>query len=338
MTTVALSDISIDGGTQSRVGLDEQVVAEYAAAIRDGADFPPVVLFFDGTVYRLADGFHRFHAYRHAGAVEIEADVRQGTTRDAILFSVGANASHGLRRTNDDKRKAVLILLKDPEWSAWSDREIARRAGVGHNLVSSLRPSVIGGQIDAKRTVTRGGTTYQQDTAKIGVPAEDKAAKREARAAQQAEHDRERDEVAAKLPASIQEAESYRKAAIEGRKPAPAVAPAPEDRIAELEAEVAELREAAAAFEADVAERDARLARLEPMRVQFEQGGVDKVIEGKDEQIRVLRIQVEKESADKVSYKRSLDWAMGELRKRGWTGGDVVIDAKTGSIINGAAA
>jgi len=49
---------------------------------------------------------------------------------------------NGLRRTNEDKRKAVLTLLNDAEWAKWSDREIARRCGVNHELVSRLRPSL----------------------------------------------------------------------------------------------------------------------------------------------------------------------------------------------------
>ena len=66
--------------------------------------------------------------------------VKQGTQRDAILFSVGANAVHGQRRTNSDKRRAVETLLRDEEWSKWSGREIARRCGVHHSYVAKLRP------------------------------------------------------------------------------------------------------------------------------------------------------------------------------------------------------
>ncbi len=65
---------------------------------------------------------------------------RQGTQRDAVLFSVGANGAHGQRRTNEDKRRAVLCLLNDGEWSHWSNSEIARRCGVNHKTVESLRP------------------------------------------------------------------------------------------------------------------------------------------------------------------------------------------------------
>lgn len=167
---INIADVRVNGGTQSRAVLNLDVVADYADLVRAGVDFPAIVVFFDGKDYWLADGFHRYEAYSRAGAYEISADIRQGTQRDAILHSVGANAEHGLRRTNDDKRRAVMVLLNDPEWSAWSDREIARACGVGNQMVSHLRSSICVNHTDsANRTVTRNGTTYQQNTANIGA-------------------------------------------------------------------------------------------------------------------------------------------------------------------------
>jgi len=34
-----------------------------------------------------------------------------------MLFTISVNADHGLPRSNADKRKAVMTLLQDPEWS-----------------------------------------------------------------------------------------------------------------------------------------------------------------------------------------------------------------------------
>ena len=42
---------------------------------------------------------------------------------------------------NADKRRAVVALLEDPEWSAWSDREIARRSGSHHKLEAASASS-----------------------------------------------------------------------------------------------------------------------------------------------------------------------------------------------------
>ena len=140
--TLRLDEIRIDGGTQPRVAIDERVVAEYAELYGNGVNLPPVTVFFDGATYWLADGFHRYWANKRIDCEHVFADVRQGTQRDAILHSVGANAAHGLRRTNADKRKAVLTLLEDDEWSAWSDREVAKRCGVGNEMVSRTRRSL----------------------------------------------------------------------------------------------------------------------------------------------------------------------------------------------------
>lgn len=139
---LAIASVRTDGGTQSRACLEGDVIADYAEAIRGGAVFPPVTLFFDGADHWLADGFHRYHAYSRAGLATMPADVRQGSQRDAILYSVGANASHGLRRTNDDKRRAVDRLLRDTEWGAKSDRWIAEKCGVSDPFVGKLRREV----------------------------------------------------------------------------------------------------------------------------------------------------------------------------------------------------
>jgi ParB-like chromosome segregation protein Spo0J len=136
---LALEKIKIDGGTQARAALNEDVVAEYAEAIIAGADMPPVTVFHDGKAYWLADGFHRFHAHRKARAIEIDADVRTGTKRDAKWFSLGANQAHGLRRSNEDKRCAVRDALRDREWSKLSDRELAAHIGVSHSFVAAVR-------------------------------------------------------------------------------------------------------------------------------------------------------------------------------------------------------
>ncbi len=166
---IDISLLRINGGTQSRAEINREVVSDYAELVKAGTEFPPVVVFHDGSAYWLADGFHRYEAYAQAGMNELPAELRQGTQRDAVLFSVGANASHGLRRTNDDKRRAVMVLLNDPEWSGWSDREIARQCGVSPSFVGGLRGlSVHNGQIETARTVTRNGATYQQNTANIG--------------------------------------------------------------------------------------------------------------------------------------------------------------------------
>jgi hypothetical protein len=100
-------------------------------------------------------------------------EVRPGGLREAILHSVASNATHGVRRSNDDKRRAVLLLLADEEWAKWSDREIARRCSVSQPLVTRIRAEHLQQFADGPRTVSRGGKVYSMDTARIGrKPAE----------------------------------------------------------------------------------------------------------------------------------------------------------------------
>ena len=58
-------------------------------------------------------GYRRPVLRRNARSARHSADIRQGTQRDAILFSLSANASHGHRRTNDDKLQPVMVLLNE---------------------------------------------------------------------------------------------------------------------------------------------------------------------------------------------------------------------------------
>jgi len=144
MTRLPVTQIRLDGGTQPRAQLDLMTIAEYAAEMKAGAEFPPVIVFYDGTDHWLSDGFHRVKAAESLGdgLAAVEADVRQGTRRDAILYSASANVTHGLRRTNADKRRAVVTLLADAEWQQWSDNEIARRCAVSAGLVGQLRAEI----------------------------------------------------------------------------------------------------------------------------------------------------------------------------------------------------
>lgn len=103
---------------------------DYADDMLNGAVFPPVTVYFDGIDYFLGDGFHRVEAARKIERKEILAEVRKGTARDAILHGISANSTHGLRRTQADKRRAIETLLLDPEWAQWSDRKIAEAAKV----------------------------------------------------------------------------------------------------------------------------------------------------------------------------------------------------------------
>ena len=145
-TKLHLDEIRTDGGTQPRDKIDDEVVQRYVEALKAKATFPPIVVYYDGEDYWLADGFHRLKAYRELKRQKVAVEIHQGSRREAILHAVGANAEHGLPRTREDVRRAIDTLLRDPEWSQWSDREIARWCKVHHSTVSARRRNFVTNQ------------------------------------------------------------------------------------------------------------------------------------------------------------------------------------------------
>ena len=137
-----LTEITVDSSLQGRCKLNQEVVDEYSETLREGGKLPAIKVFRVGSSHYLVDGWHRYFAHKKAGLADIEVSVIEGTMREATLYAVGANDDHGLRRTNDDKRKAVMILLDDLEWSEWSDREIAKAAKVSFMTVGRIRKSL----------------------------------------------------------------------------------------------------------------------------------------------------------------------------------------------------
>ena len=171
---IAVSNILADRAAQPRAMVSHATITEYSERMQAGDDFPPLVVFFDGTDYWLADGFHRLRAAIDADRESVTCDVRDGGLREAILFSCGANASHGLPRSQQDKRRAVERLLQDEEWRSWSDRELARRAGVSSTFVAKVRSEFTPHTINVdsmSRTFNhpRSGAPAIMQTRKIGA-------------------------------------------------------------------------------------------------------------------------------------------------------------------------
>lgn len=142
--TIAIANVRRDGGTQIRAGLDEDTVQEYTDLIKAGVKFPPIGVYQEGplqegTPFWLWDGFHRVEAYSRAGVERVHVEFRSGNRRDALRAACGANADHGLKRSNADKRRAVETFLSDPEWQQWSDGAIAKETNVSRQTVTNIR-------------------------------------------------------------------------------------------------------------------------------------------------------------------------------------------------------
>jgi len=162
-----IADIRIDGGTQIRKELNESKIDEYLEQMADGAVFPPVVVFFDGSNHWLSSGFHRYWMHRKAGKETIGSIVKEGTLKDAILFALGDN-KHGLNMSAEDYRRSVEIILNDEKWKEWSNAKIAQLIGISAMTVGRIKKER---QPDAPKTKTytdKHGNETTMDTSNIG--------------------------------------------------------------------------------------------------------------------------------------------------------------------------
>jgi uncharacterized ParB-like nuclease family protein len=137
MKHIHLTAIRFDSTTQVRAEINDATVADYAERMEAGDIFPPAELFEESGAYYIGDGWHRLLAAQKNGDVTIQANVQPGGRVAAVKCALGANATHGLKRTNADKRRSVEVALA--EFGNLSDREIAKVCAVGHQLVGVAR-------------------------------------------------------------------------------------------------------------------------------------------------------------------------------------------------------
>lgn len=142
---IGLNNIVVDREhLQSRDTMHTDYIGEFSESMLNGHVFPPVIVFFDGASYFLADGFHRHAAQVHAAVndrkfEDIRCEVRRGTRRDAMIYSAGANKIFTIPRDAADKRKSCCMLFNDAEWFDKDAREIAEYVGVRTSDVHSWR-------------------------------------------------------------------------------------------------------------------------------------------------------------------------------------------------------
>lgn len=172
-TVVELEKIELDPTAQPRVNINMEIVDEYAAEMKAGADFPPVEVVWNSETdkYWLWDGFHRVMAARQVGQLWLMANVATGSREDAQWKAYSANAAHGLRRTNADKRRVVELALLHRNGAEHSNRQIARHCGVSLSLVNIVRKDLEASEQIVQmetRTVQRGDQVYEMDVSNIG--------------------------------------------------------------------------------------------------------------------------------------------------------------------------
>jgi hypothetical protein len=162
-----VSDIRIDGGTQIRKQLNSDKVNEYAEQMNDGIVFPPITVFFDGSSYWLASGFHRLFAEKQRGTEVVKANVINGTVDEATWFALGDN-KHGLNMNAEDYRRSIEIALNHPKWSTYSNIQIANHVGVSATTVARVKKERNIKPAEKVKYTDKHGNEATMDTSKIG--------------------------------------------------------------------------------------------------------------------------------------------------------------------------
>jgi len=121
---VKISEFRIDPEISIRQELNEKTLRDY---MEDFEVLPPVVIFDTERGKVLADGFHRVTAAERLGLLEIEAEIRKGSYREALEYAVIANSKHGLRLSSEEKKAGIRRLHR--LHSEWGTEKIAKVIG-----------------------------------------------------------------------------------------------------------------------------------------------------------------------------------------------------------------
>ncbi|MDP2950254.1 MAG: MerR family transcriptional regulator [Chloroflexota bacterium] len=142
---VPISAIDLDMGTYPRKGIRQEVVEQYADALRGGAAFPPILL--ENKTNKLLSGLHRIEAVEkvlkqpelwengHKPDGTIEADyLAAPESIPRKLFRASLDATHGLRLSPEEtKALAREVYQANPDFK---QKDCAKLLGVSNNSIS----------------------------------------------------------------------------------------------------------------------------------------------------------------------------------------------------------
>jgi hypothetical protein len=115
-TAIPLDTLVVSGQFQIRQALTESFVKRYVAAYEVGAEMPPVeVAIVRGTngepIYYLVDGFHRVEALARLGRTEVDAQISELPSLNAVLWEGWKRNQHGVHYTKDERVTAFKLYL-----------------------------------------------------------------------------------------------------------------------------------------------------------------------------------------------------------------------------------
>ncbi|MFC5252891.1 ParB N-terminal domain-containing protein [Streptomyces sp. SID8375] len=123
------------------------------------AELPPIVVM--SSTKRVIDGMHRLRATELRGATEIAVRYFEGEEKEAFVFAVKSNITHGLPLSLDDRKAAATRVLDSHP--LWSDRAIGLATGLSAKTVRTLRSCSTAGHPQSNVRIGRDGRARPLD-------------------------------------------------------------------------------------------------------------------------------------------------------------------------------
>ena len=181
---IEVKSLVLDGAAQPRSSMLSDVVSAYAERMvfdearrlvldPEGEPWAPIVVFHDSSApevgFLVADGFHRAHAASQAGLALIQCEVRQGGAREAFVYSLGVNATHGQPRTNLDKRRVVERALRDASLRTHTNARLGALCKVSAPFIAAMRRELeLSEEIPFEPVLYgKGGREYERDESEL---------------------------------------------------------------------------------------------------------------------------------------------------------------------------
>lgn len=147
LTSIDPAELVLDKDLQMRLDLPDP--AEYTELLQENDGEwcfnDPIRAFVIKGKHYVVDGFTRTRAALAAGLKTVPVEISHGQREDAIKVACGCNSGHGYRRTNRDKRRAVLMAITT-FGAEIPVAKIASICAVSHTYVHNLKRSLDGGQ------------------------------------------------------------------------------------------------------------------------------------------------------------------------------------------------
>ncbi|MEV2225903.1 ParB/RepB/Spo0J family partition protein [Nocardia vinacea] len=132
------------------------------ALVESIAELPAIIV--HRPTMNLIDGAHRLAAVRALGRESIGVRFFDGSDDDAYALAVCSNIGHGLPLSVSERKAAAIRLMCSHP--SWSDRLIARTAGLSHKTVGVLRRRTSGAGTQSDSRVGSDGKVRPMDADK----------------------------------------------------------------------------------------------------------------------------------------------------------------------------